>query len=175
MADSAAAGEPLAVGRCPWCSSPLDDTSVPTCPSCGAALQAQVEGDLPGVTEVDAMALAAQRRARGGGVRALIGLTDEDTAGSPAGSLPEPPSEDVRREMLRLRIDALEAEIEAQTAALAAAKAAAAASGMTMNATTPQPEPRPAAETSPPDAPPTDSAPDVDEPDDQPQVADGPA
>ena len=180
MADSAAAGEPLAVGRCPWCSSPLDDTSAPTCPSCGAALHAQVEGDLPGVTEVDAMALATQRRARGGGVRALIGMTDDDTAGSPAGLLPEPPSDDVRREMLRLRIDALEAEIEAQTAALAAAKAAAAASGLTTNATPPQPELTPAAETSspetsPPDAPPTDPASDADEADDEPPVTDASA
>ena len=82
----------MSVGRCPWCSAPLDDTSVTTCPSCGAALQEQVEGDLPGLTQIDAMALATQRRARGGGVRALIGLTDEDTEGSPARAVPEPPS-----------------------------------------------------------------------------------
>ncbi|HSL97518.1 MAG TPA: hypothetical protein VK831_03005 [Candidatus Deferrimicrobiaceae bacterium] len=149
MTDSSAAGEPLAVGRCPWCSAPLDDVGVATCPSCGASLHEQLEGDLPGLTQVDAMALATQRRARGGGMRALIGLTDEDTEGSPARLVPEPPSEAVRREMMRLRIDALEAEIEAQTAALEAARAAAAAGGP------PPPEPpaQPDEEPAPPDTP----------------------
>lgn len=119
----------MSVGRCPWCSAPLEDTSVTTCPSCGAALKEQVEGDLPGLTQIDAMALATQRRARGGGVRVLIGLTDEDTEGSPGRAVPEPPSEAVRREMLRLRIGALDAEIEATAAALEAARVAEAAGG----------------------------------------------
>jgi hypothetical protein len=128
MAESNTPGEPVTAGRCPWCSSPLDDTSVPTCPHCGAALKAQHEGDVPGVTQIDALSLATQRRDRGGGVRALIGMADEETQGSPIRSVPEPPSDDVRREILRLRVTALEAEIEAQSAAIAAAKAAAAAS-----------------------------------------------
>ncbi|NJD29263.1 MAG: hypothetical protein FIA92_13325 [Chloroflexi bacterium] len=158
MAESNQAGEPLAVGRCPWCSHPLDDSSVATCPHCSAALHAQVEGDLPGVTQVDAMALATQRRVRGGGVRALIGLTDEDTEGSPALSVPEPPSEDVRREMLRLRIDALEAEIEAQNAALAAARAAAAAAGDAPVEPAAATEPAPAATGSDDEAPAPDAS-----------------
>ncbi len=129
MAESDAAGEPIAVGRCPWCSSPLDDVNVATCPHCGAALREQVDGDLPGVTQIDALALATQKRERGKGVRALIGLSDEETQGSPARSVPEPPSDAVRREMLRLRIGALDAQIEARAAAVAAAKAEAAARG----------------------------------------------
>lgn len=111
---------------------------------------------MPGVTQVDAMALATQRRARGGGVRALIGLTDEDTEGSPPRSVPEPPSEAVRREMMRLRIIALEAEIEAQTAALEAARAAEAAGTIPPAEPSAQPDDEPSPpdqEQTPPDAP----------------------
>jgi len=158
MAESSSAGEPIAVGRCPWCSAPLEDPSVATCPGCGAALHEQVEGDLPGVTQVDALALATQRRERGKGVRALIGLTDEDTDGSPTRTVPEPPSEAVRREMLRLRIDALEAEIGARSAALTAARAAASASADGDAATTTE------------EAPETDEAP---EPEQAPETEDG--
>jgi hypothetical protein len=154
MTESSPAGEPLAVGRCPWCSAPLEDTSVTTCPSCGAALQEQVEGDLPGLTQIDAMALATQRRARGGGVRALIGLTDEDTEGSPARAVPEPPSEAVRREMLRLRIGALDAEIEAKAAALEAARVAEAAGGAPPPEPTAEPTAEPETEPAPPGADP---------------------
>jgi hypothetical protein len=60
-------------------------------------------------------------------MRAFIGLTDEDTEGAPIGSHVEPPSDDVRKEMLRLKMAALEAELEARAAALEAERVARAA------------------------------------------------
>jgi hypothetical protein len=103
--------------------------------------------------------------ARGGGVRALIGLTDEDTEGSPARAVPEPPSEAVRREMLRLRIGALDAEIEAKAAALEAARVAEAADG--------GPAPEPTAERALPDADPEPEP--TAQPDPEPAPPDAPA
>jgi hypothetical protein len=149
MAESDPPGEPIASGRCPWCSAPLAAPDSPTCPACGAALQPQLDGDVPGVTQIDAAGLATQRHDRGKGVRSLIGLADEDTEGSAIRSVPAPPSDEVRREMLRLRIDALEAEIEAQAASLAAASA----EGRTEPAPPDAEPPPPDAEPPPPDPP----------------------
>lgn len=117
--------QPIDAGsqRCPWCSAELPDPAATSCPACGAALQERVDGDLPGVTQVDPTAITSGRKARRKGVRELIGLSDEETEGSPVHRTPEPPSSEVRREMLRLRIDALEAEIEALTGSLAAVRA----------------------------------------------------
>ena len=116
---------------CPWCSAAVP-VSAATCPSCGAALRDQLEGDLPGVTQIDPEAILEMqkaRRGRGGigayqGVIAAFGVgdggeTDEQVirlAGEttiPGGKV-EPPSAEVRAEMLRLELAALDAEIEAK-------------------------------------------------------------
>ena len=40
---------------CPWCSTSIP-TGAATCPSCGAAVEGQAVGDIPGVTEIDTTA-----------------------------------------------------------------------------------------------------------------------
>jgi hypothetical protein len=117
----------VAARHCSWCSAVVADAAATTCPSCGAALLERVEGDVPGVTQIDAARIATKAHLRTPGMRAYIGLTDEDTEGAPRDRHVEPPSEDVRKEMLRLKMAALEAELEAAAAALAAEQATMAA------------------------------------------------
>lgn len=104
--------------RCPWCSTQVTDETV-TCPTCGATLREEAAADIPGLTQVDPGASAVRPTARG---RGLIGWlsgdyettdTDVDKAGV------EPPSTEVRHEMLRLEMDALRSEIEAEAASRA--------------------------------------------------------
>jgi hypothetical protein len=78
---------------CPWCSAALPDPAVVRCPSCGAALTAAPDApsEIKGVTTLD----------------------------PEADSLARPPDE-VRREMLRLQIEAERADLTAETVALKA-------------------------------------------------------
>ena len=109
----------IAIAHCPWCSAELHGP-VSSCPSCGATLAGDAEPSLPGVTAVDNDAIRAarmpapQRRSR-----LLSWISGEDSgadeAPAPPGSLAPPPP-DVRREMLRLELEAeltnLQAEAE---------------------------------------------------------------
>jgi hypothetical protein len=104
---------------CPWCSAavPLDASK---CPSCGAALRDAVDGDVAGVTQVDVAATSRLARMKPPG-RIAMWLGAERTTDNPAlaGKI-EPPSEEVRKEMLRLELAAIEAEIAAKNAQLEA-------------------------------------------------------
>jgi len=107
------------------------------CPACGAALRdpaaAEAE-DIPGVTTVDPVVGLRRKISR---PNRLVGwLADVDTEPSPADELGvarqpaatvpglelagppavAPPSEDVRREMRRLELEAIRAELEARAA-----------------------------------------------------------
>lgn len=101
---------------CPWCSAALPSTAVEQCPSCGAALKEQA-AEIPGVTRIDPEAIL-RSRSPAQKSRGLIGWlsgeyevkADDPT---PAGSI-EPPDAAVRREMLRLELAALEAEVQAR-------------------------------------------------------------
>jgi hypothetical protein len=101
---------------CPWCSAALPSADVERCPSCGAALK-EPDAAVPGVTQIDVDAILKSRtpteKRRG-----LIGwLSGEYDAGKPETPPPgtlEPPDEAVRREMLRLELAALEAEVLAR-------------------------------------------------------------
>lgn len=121
--------------RCPWCSSVVP-AAAERCPSCGAALrevQASAEDAIPGVTHVDpvlGMRRQIQRPNR------LVGwLADVDTEPTPTADLAirpgpaagaalegagaasvAPPSDEVKREMRRLELEALRAELEARAA-----------------------------------------------------------
>jgi len=115
--------------RCPWCSAELPEVFPPgtasACPSCGAALTSSTgtEPDIRGVTTLDHEALLRARsevsRPRG---RLLSFLTGDTT--STAQLRPEelaslaPPDIEVRREMLRLEMEAKRAELEAESLAL---------------------------------------------------------
>ncbi len=103
---------------CPWCSAPLSSSTVERCPSCGAALHEGDASEVPGVTRVDVEALLKGR----GSVqkpRGLIGWLSgeyEAAEGAPPPGTLEPPDDAVRREMIRLELAALEAEVLARQA-----------------------------------------------------------
>ena len=114
-----------AVSVCPWCSANYSGDP-DTCPSCGAALAVDPATDpaLPGLTAIDAAAIVRAKtpvaRPRN---RLLSWISGEypDEAPSPteAGAL-APPDLDVRREMLRLELQAEVANLQAEADAMLA-------------------------------------------------------
>ena len=103
---------------CPWCSAAVPAEAV-TCPSCGASLRDAAQGDVLGVTQIDPSAIIRTRRIRSRNIAAFLGVTDQPEENESGGKV-EPPSEEVRQEMLRLELAAIDAEIEAKRAAEAA-------------------------------------------------------
>ena len=110
-----ATDDPAATATCPWCSAAVP-VEAAKCPSCGAALRDAADGDVLGVTQVDLAATTKLARLGKPG-RLATWLGAEETAVSPdlTGRIEEP-SEEVRREMLRLELAAIDAEIEAKKA-----------------------------------------------------------
>lgn len=107
---------------CPWCSAavPVEAT---TCPSCGASLRDAAEGDILGVTQVDpAAVIRAKAIPSPRNIAAFLGVGDGPIDDEPSGKV-EPPSDEVRQEMLRLELAALDAEIEARSKEAAAQQA----------------------------------------------------
>jgi hypothetical protein len=121
----ATAGESSAAPRCTWCSAPLPSDHEATCPSCGATLIGEGDAAVPGLTAIDAEAILRNARAAKAKPRSRLlgwisGEYDEGPdAPPPPGSL-APPPEAVRREMLRLELEAQLANAQAETAALTA-------------------------------------------------------
>ncbi|HVL53907.1 MAG TPA: hypothetical protein VM344_06560, partial [Vitreimonas sp.] len=110
---------------CPWCSAELPPEALETCTWCGAKLAGEPDVPVPGVTALDAEAIvraartvAPQRRSR-----LLTWITGEDADDgdtvAPPGSV-DPPAPEVRREMLRMELEAEVAELQAEVGALAA-------------------------------------------------------
>jgi hypothetical protein len=95
-----------------------------TCASCGAPLRDAAEGDVLGVTQVDPAAVSRLRRMTSGNIATFLGVSDGPAAVGPRGKV-EPPSEAVRREMLRLELAAIDAEIEAKAKEVEAQRAGA--------------------------------------------------
>ena len=110
---------------CPWCSATY--TGEPeTCPSCGAALATDPATDpsLPGLTAIDTAAIVRAKtptaRPRN---RILSWISGEypEEAGSPADAAAlAPPELAVRREILRLELEAEVANLQAEADALIA-------------------------------------------------------
>jgi RNA polymerase subunit RPABC4/transcription elongation factor Spt4 len=98
---------------CPWCSAAVP-TDAATCPSCGASLRDAAEGDVAGVTQIDPNAVSKVARIRPSGLSGWLGA-ERTTENPDLSGRVEPPSEEVRREMLRLELAALDAEIQAKT------------------------------------------------------------
>jgi hypothetical protein len=98
--------------RCPWCSEPLPEDATERCPSCNANLVAEGEARIAGLTEVEGPGAARVRRAEAPKRSKLLSwisgdVDDESTSVTP--SAPDalnPPARDVRREMLRLQLEA---------------------------------------------------------------------
>ena len=102
---------------CPWCSATVPLETV-TCPSCGAQLRDAANGDILGVTQIDPSAVSRVRRVKPR--RLTSWLTGESATEEEAGGKIEPPSPDVKREMLKLELAAIDAELEAKAAQAAA-------------------------------------------------------
>jgi hypothetical protein len=116
------------ITRCPWCSAPLPEGDHDACPSCHATLTAApgAEGDIKGVTTLDPEAILRARsevaRPRSSN-RLLSFITGEVPVDTSAPADPEvfaPPPDEVRREMLRLQLEAQQADRAAETVALKA-------------------------------------------------------
>ena len=111
--------------RCMWCSAELPSDSEVTCPSCGATLIGEGDNPGPGVTAIDAEAIVRGARATRPKTRSRLmswisGEYDEDPENpAPPGSLSPPPPE-VRREMIRLELEAQVANLQAEAGAMAA-------------------------------------------------------
>jgi hypothetical protein len=103
---------------CPWCSSTVPVEAV-TCPSCGAQLREAAEGEVLGVTQIDPSAVSRVRRVKPRRLTSWltgdVPAEDEETGGKI-----EPPTADVRREMLKMELAAIDAELEAKAAQAAA-------------------------------------------------------
>ena len=128
MLDDANTERPVPGPRCNWCSAPLPSDHETTCPSCGATLLGDGDPSVPGLTAIDAEAIlrnarAAKAKPRGRLLGWISGDYDDEggTVAAP-GSL-APPSADVRREMLRLELDAQVANAQAEVGAMAADEA----------------------------------------------------
>jgi hypothetical protein len=108
---------------CPWCSATY--TGDPeTCPSCGAALSLApaTDASLPGLTAIDAAAIVRAKtpvaRPRNRLLSWISGeYPDEQPSVTEAGAL-APPDVEVRREMLRLELEAEVANLQAEADAL---------------------------------------------------------
>jgi hypothetical protein len=121
----ASTGGPAAGPHCNWCSAPLPSDHETTCPSCGATLIGEAQEAVPGLTAIDAEAILrnsrpAKARSRSRLLGWISGEYDEgdDTRAAP-GSL-SPPPEAVRREMLRLELEAQVANARAEVEAMEA-------------------------------------------------------
>jgi hypothetical protein len=118
--------EPMSTSesRCPWCSAALPDEAADKCPSCGAQLihASGTEPNLPGVTALDAEAILRARsdagRSRGGLLGFLTGRDLPEPAGPESPESLAPPDNAVRREMLRLQLEAEQADAVAESVAL---------------------------------------------------------
>jgi len=127
MLDDALTGASTPLPRCMWCSAELPSDHETTCPTCGATLVGEGDSQVPGVTAIDAEAIIragrdVKPRQRSRLMSWISGEYPEDEAPAPPGSL-DPPSADVRREMLRLELEAQVANLQAEAGAMAAEQA----------------------------------------------------
>lgn len=145
---------------CPWCSEPLPAEDVGECPSCGARLVEAATEEIPGVTAVDPRLLRAApapRKVKRTFGALFIGEGEEIPPPSEA-EMPAlaRPDEDVRREMLRLEVEAGLADLRAERRVLEAE--ALPVDAEEMPAVPPTPGPEPAATGPEPDSAPAGPA-----------------
>ena len=126
MLDEATTGGAVPTPHCNWCSAPLPSDHETVCPSCGATLLGDGDTSVPGLTAIDAEAILRGARAAKAKPRSrLLGWISgdyDDEAGETTaapGSLAPPPA-DVRREMLRLELEAQVANAQAEVESMAA-------------------------------------------------------
>jgi len=123
MVDDSQSAVESADRTCPWCSA--NYTGDPEiCPSCGAQLSLDPATDsaLPGLTAIDAAAIVRAKTAVPRQRNRLLSwisgdYPDDVQSSSEAGAL-APPDLEVRREMLRLELEAEVANLQAEADAL---------------------------------------------------------
>jgi len=126
MADDTAPGSDPTADICPWCSATLPSADEVDCPSCGATLTGDVDPQVPGLTAIDAQAIARAsqapiRQQRSRLLSWISGEYDTDVEAAPADSEAlAPPDEAVKREILRLELEAEVANLQAENEALIA-------------------------------------------------------
>jgi hypothetical protein len=110
---------------CPWCSATY--TGDPeTCPSCGAALTVDPATDtaLPGLTAIDAAAIVRAKtpvaRPRNRILSWISGEYPDEVPTATEATALAPPDVEVRREMLRLELEAEVANLQAEADSLMA-------------------------------------------------------
>jgi len=125
MADELVPGSESSASICPWCSATYQGEPE-NCPSCGATLtgDAATDPSLPGLTAIDAAAIVRSKEpVKKSRSRLLSWISgeypDEAPEVSEAGAL-APPDLEVRREILRLEIEAEVANLQAEADAMKA-------------------------------------------------------
>jgi hypothetical protein len=132
MAKAKRTGDRPVTALCPWCSATLTPDAT-VCPSCGANLVADGEPDVPGVTAIDPASIARSKAAPPSRNRLLSWISGEYPSDVPSRAEAQaiaPPDLDVRREILRLELEAEVANLQAEADAL---RAEAAADGRTID------------------------------------------
>jgi hypothetical protein len=117
---------------CPWCSAALLPDAV-VCPSCGANLVSEGDPNVPGVTAIDAASLVRSKTAPQPRNRLLSWISGEYQTDVPSQSEAQaiaPPDNEVRREILRLELEAEVANLQAEADAI---RAEAVAEGRTID------------------------------------------
>jgi hypothetical protein len=124
MLDDATTEPSAPLPHCMWCSAELPSDAEVTCPSCGATLIGEGDNQVPGVTAIDAEALIRSARTPKPKQRSRLmswisgEYADDDKPAAPGSLSPPPPA--VRREMLRLELEARVANLQAEAGAIAA-------------------------------------------------------
>lgn len=119
--DPSIPGDRPAALVCPWCSAALTaDATI--CPSCGANLTADGEPVVPGLTAVDQEALRRAKQApTQSRSRLMSWISGEYTVDTPTAAEAQavaPPDVDVRREIMRLELEAEVAKLQAEADAI---------------------------------------------------------
>ena len=125
MADQTLSADNPSESVCPWCSAAIVPGS-PTCASCGASLESEEDRDVPGLTAVDMAILRGEKKEQPAPSRnRLLSWISGDypeeanAAGGDTAAL-APPDLEVRREILRLELEAEVANLQAEADALRA-------------------------------------------------------
>ena len=111
---------------CSWCSASITE-GMTECPSCGANLIPDGDQNVPGLTAVDAASIIRSKSPQQPRSRLLSWLSGEYTTDLPSKAEQQaiaPPDLEVRREILRLELEAEVANLQAEADALRAEAAA---------------------------------------------------
>jgi hypothetical protein len=121
--DKTMPGDRPAANVCPWCSAALAADAA-TCPSCGANLTADGEPVVPGLTAVDAEALLRSKQSttpsRSRLMSWISGEYANETPTAAESQAVAPPDIEVRREILRLELEAEVARLQSEADAILA-------------------------------------------------------